>query len=517
MTADPFPLAPGWQWARFGDVARVASDLVDPTLTPDAPHIAPNHLESWTGRILPYGTIRDDGMTSAKHRFRPGQILYSKIRPYLAKAALATFEGLCSADMYPIETSLEPTFLLRWMLTPSFTNEASRSQGRTVLPKINRDALAELRVPVAPLNEQRRIVAKLDAIFEQTRAAKARLERLPALLDKLKRSILAAAFRGDLTADWRAAHPNVEPASSLSERIRAERRARWEGALRAKSKDPARAKYDQATDIDTEDLPEIPSSWVWASLASLSWDSSYGTSSKCDYDGKGECVLRIPNVASGDIDLSDMKRSVVQLGIDREDLIGQGDFLIVRTNGSRDLIGRAACVLESDAAVGHYFASYLIRFRLVEPAIGRWLSLWWRSPFMRRWLEQRAASSAGQYNVSLSTLAVAPIPLPSVDELDPVVELVERNLTSIHSLSQRVDTVSQALGDTERAVLAKAFRGELVEQDPNDEPARTLVERLVIKNATKTTRSPQRGRVSSLRTTSQHAETSFCMTRIQDE
>lgn len=89
MTDNPWTLPTTWRWARFDEVARVASNLVDPRAFLDSPHIAPNHIESETGRLLPYGTVREDGVTSAKHRFFRGQVLYSKIRPYLAKVIVA--------------------------------------------------------------------------------------------------------------------------------------------------------------------------------------------------------------------------------------------------------------------------------------------------------------------------------------------------------------------------------------------------------------------------------------------
>src|SRR5262249_40531105 len=117
MIEDEVKIPPTWVWAKFADVAEVASDLVDPTLTPQAVHIAPNHIESGTGKFLPYRTVDEDRVTSPKHRFRAGQILYSKIRPYLAKAVVATFDGVCSADMYPVNTVLEPRFLHQWLLT----------------------------------------------------------------------------------------------------------------------------------------------------------------------------------------------------------------------------------------------------------------------------------------------------------------------------------------------------------------------------------------------------------------
>ena len=164
MSGSPWPVPREWTWRRFDDVARVASDLVDPAGFLEYPHIAPNHIESETGRLLPFTTIAEDGMTSPKHRFHTGQILYSKIRPYLAKVVMAEFEGLCSADMYPIEAgpSIDARFLRWWMLSREFTRRAAGEQARTVLPKINQRSLASLPVPVPPVQEQRRIVDILE-------------------------------------------------------------------------------------------------------------------------------------------------------------------------------------------------------------------------------------------------------------------------------------------------------------------------------------------------------------------
>ena len=170
-------LPPGWAWARFDEVATVRPNLVDPAHFLDFPHIAPNHIEGRTGRLLPYDTVRVDGVTSSKHRFLPGQILYSKIRPYLAKAVAVDFEGLCSADMYPITTVLDRSYLLHWLLSPEFTEAAAGEQGRSVLPKINRHSLGKLPVPVPPLPEQKRIVATLNAILDHIAVGGSSLHR----------------------------------------------------------------------------------------------------------------------------------------------------------------------------------------------------------------------------------------------------------------------------------------------------------------------------------------------------
>jgi len=99
-------LPKGWKWVQFDNVCEVKSNLVDPTQYKSYPHIAPNYIKKYTGQLLEYNSIEEDGVTSPKHLFYTGQIVYSKIRPYLSKLILAPFEGLCSADMYPIETNL---------------------------------------------------------------------------------------------------------------------------------------------------------------------------------------------------------------------------------------------------------------------------------------------------------------------------------------------------------------------------------------------------------------------------
>ncbi|MFJ2795702.1 MULTISPECIES: restriction endonuclease subunit S [unclassified Streptomyces] len=191
----PFEIPDSWDWASFGSVATVVSDLVDPAGYQNSPHLAPNNIEQNTGRLLPYRTIAEDGVASPKNRFIPGQILYSKIRPYLAKAVVAEFGGLCSADMYPIESSIDVRYLWRWIIHPEFTRAASRHEGRNVLPKINKAALATLPVPVPPVEEQKRIAAVLDQVDD----LRAKRREAIGLLDDLAQSIFLEMFDPDDT------------------------------------------------------------------------------------------------------------------------------------------------------------------------------------------------------------------------------------------------------------------------------------------------------------------------------
>ena len=137
------------QLIPFRWICRVAEGQVDPT-DPDwaqAPLIAPNHIQSGTGRILAFGTAEDHGAISGKYSYPAGTVLYSKIRPALAKACIAPQAGLCSADMYPILTDnkLIPEFLLMQLLSRRFTDWATLESMRVAMPKINREALGGYR------------------------------------------------------------------------------------------------------------------------------------------------------------------------------------------------------------------------------------------------------------------------------------------------------------------------------------------------------------------------------------
>lgn len=218
-----------WQWLRFNQVAEIASNLVSPVDNPDAIHIAPNHIDSWTGSVSNFQTIFDDGVTSAKHRFTKGQIIYSKIRPYLAKVAIAEFDGLCSADMYPINSRVNTKFLFRWMLTSEFTDWASNAESRSVLPKINQKDLNKIPVPTPPIKEQAEIVKRIEDLFTFAESIEQKANAALDRVNNLIQTILAKAFRGALTADWRAANYELitgeNSVEALLEKIKAEREA----------------------------------------------------------------------------------------------------------------------------------------------------------------------------------------------------------------------------------------------------------------------------------------------------
>jgi type I restriction enzyme, S subunit len=178
-----------WDIVRLLDVAALPSGQVDPRSSPYRQRIlvAPNHIETATGRLLQRETAEAQGAISGKYSFKQGDVIYSKIRPYLRKAWLATFDGICSADMYPMRPSnrIQSGYLLATLLSERFTDFASSVSMRTGIPKINREELAEYSLALPSLDEQKVIEQVLFAaddrlnseaeVLQQTRNTKAAL------------------------------------------------------------------------------------------------------------------------------------------------------------------------------------------------------------------------------------------------------------------------------------------------------------------------------------------------------
>ena len=355
----------------------------------------------------------------------------------------------------------------------------------TAQPQITRASLSSVQFALAPRTEQTRIVAKLEELLSDLDAGVAELKAAQKKLARYRQSLLKAAVEGALTAAWRAQHAPTETGAQLLQRILTERRARWEAKHLAKFKAQGKAppkdwqkNYPEPVQPDSTGLPQLPERWVWASVEQIVAESSYGTSEKCGCQGKGVPVLRIPNVSGGGINLQDIKFSTTDLKLEKEDYLAVGDVLIIRTNGSIGLVGRAAAVI-NDLPTPHYFASYLLRLRCIDKAsIHRWLLAALSAHSGRQWLETRAASSAGQHNISLSTLLKMPIPLPPIEEQLHALKKCEDGQKAIGQQEDATELSIKQSTAQRQNILRSAFAGQLVPQDPNDEPASVLLERI---------------------------------------
>jgi hypothetical protein len=276
--------------------------------------------------------------------------------------------------------------------------------------------------PVCPLREQRRIVAKLDALTARTASARAELDRVPALAARYKQEVLAAAFRGDLTADWRSSNGRPSP-----------RRER---------------------------------------LGAVAKDFAYGSSTKSQPFGAVP-VLRMGNIQDGRLRWDDLTFTSDPSEI-RKYTLSAGDVLFNRTN-SPALVGKTALFQGERDAI---FAGYLIRVRCTKRLRPDYLTHALNSPVGRDYCWSVKTDGVSQSNINTKKLAEFTFLLPEPDEQAEVVRLIDVGLIEIDRLAAEAAAARRLLDRLDQAILAKAFRGELVPQDPADEPASVLLDRI---------------------------------------
>jgi type I restriction enzyme S subunit len=329
------------------------------------------------------------------------------------------------------------------------------SKDGTTVASINSDSLYEYEIPLPPLKEQNQIVQRLDQLTTQIDAGISTLKESREQINSYELAVISAAINGELTESWRDSHSTSEEAEDIEKEILEKRQEQWESLHSSRYSSP---------EAPERNLEELPDGWTEMSVEELSYKTRYGTSEKCDYDFDGPPVLRIPNIESGSIDLEDMKYADHESDLSNIDPLSRGDFLVVRTNGSKNLIGRAGLV-EEDFESPHYFASYLIRFRLVDVGIlPEWINLVWQGPEIRSEIVKKASTSAGQYNLSQSKILDFQLPIPPETEQREILRKVEHRLSIIEDVSQMVDTEIQRASNFRVSVLRKGFRGDLTQQ-----------------------------------------------------
>lgn len=479
-----YELPPGWGWGRLGDHARLVGggtprrDRQEFYEGGTIPWATPTDIDQ--DRILAInqtGTrITNLGLSKSSAQLLPaGTVLFSS-RASIGKIAIA---ALPIATNQGFANFIPSDGLDAWYLAyclRRFTEEIRALASGTTYLEVSKAALREFAIPTAPLPEQRRIAARIDTLFEQSLTARQALDRIPPLLKKFRQSVLAAAFRGDLTRDWRENHPDIEPTSVLLDRIRAERRRKWEEDLRAKSKDPRKVKYEETMPVDTSDLPELPQGWVWVKFGNLiSFVTSGSRGWAKYYSDTGPIFLRIGNLDHDSISLNLAHVARVQPPDGVEGIrtkVEPGDILISITAD----VGMVGIVPEDigDTYINQHVA-------LARPHLGPSVS----------YLAYYLASQEGgqkqftemQYGMTKSGLNLANvkdvrIPFAPLSEQLHIVTKIQEMLTHAEAIEAAVVAAQRRADKVDQSILARAFRGELVPQDPNDEPASVLLNRI---------------------------------------
>lgn len=333
---------------------------------------------------------------------------------------------------YVITPVIGPTRFYYWLFKAKISAITANNRGSTV-KYIRKGDIEDTTVFLPPLAEQKRIAEKLDELLAQVNTLSSRIDSIPQLLKRFRQSVLAAATCGDLTQEWRA----------------------------------------QATGLDAE-TEQAAMKWPWPTvrLGDTVVDFSYGSSAKSQPTGDIP-VLRMGNIQRGELTWDDLVFSSNEEEINKYRL-HPGDVLFNRTN-SPALVGKTAVYKGGRPAI---YAGYLIRVKCSEDLAPDFLSACLNSPRGRDYCWRVKTDGVSQSNINAKKLADFTFELPSMAEQTEIVRRVEQLFAFADQLEAKVAAAKTRIDQLTQSILAKAFRGELVPQDPDDEPASVLLERI---------------------------------------
>lgn len=477
----------GWATTKLGDVLDTFR-TIDPKKDPDNAftYVDIGSIDNRTQRIVESRSFKGASAPSrARRLIRRGDVLFSTVRPYLKNIATVPEEldgSLTSTGISVLRATfaVHPRFLFWRVVSDDFVTTVGRSMDGTLYPAVRDSDVLAAKICLPPLNEQRRIVDKIEALTAKSCRAKEALDVIPPLLERFRQSVLAAAFRGDLTADWRAKNPDVEPADQLLTRIRQERRARWEeaDALRIKTgremgHDLTSGRYREpkGRDRSSRRLPSLPVGWIWTTLDEL-------THFTVDYRGRTpkKADTGIPLLSSAAIRHDRLRigpSGYVSEEVYREALTRgvpePGDVLVT----TEAPVGESAVYPDEEV---HLLSRRVFACK-VGGAASRYVMHALYAPEARQHLADFDRGTTVPRILKPDILAT-PIPMPPLSEQEEIVRLVDNALDAAHKLTLAVESEAARLRDLDQAILSKAFRGELITQDPKDEPASVLLERI---------------------------------------
>ncbi|WP_430999166.1 restriction endonuclease subunit S [Klebsiella quasipneumoniae] len=354
--------------------------------------------------------ITDAGVKNSSAKYFPkGSVAIAMYGATIGKTSIlgidATTNQACAVGT-PIEGITSSIFLYYFLLNEK--NAFIKKGKGGAQPNISQAVLKEHPLCLPPYAEQKIIAEKLDTLLAQVDNTRARLEQIPQILKRFRQAALAAVVNG----------------KSVN------------------------------TNIDENTL---------TTLGNIAKNIKYGTSKKCSETQGSTAVLRIPNIGPGYIINSDLKYA----DFDQKELVTltlkEGDLLLIRSNGSVDLVGKVAVISENDTE--YLYAGYLIRVRLdKERAAPKYISYCLQSPQLRQVIENIARSTSGVNNINSKELASLEIPLPPLPEQHEIVRRVEQLFAWADTIEKQVNNALNRVNSLTQSILAKAFRGELTAQ-----------------------------------------------------
>lgn len=408
-------------------------------------------IDKNSSKLNKRATFSDRKSKSTKNKFSEGDVLYGKLRPYLNKTLLADKDGYCSTEIIPIKTSkhIHNRYLHYSMKRKKFLDYVESASHGMSMPRLGTKQGQAAPFVLAPLNEQIRIANKLDSILAKVDKAQARLDKIPAILKRFRQSVLAAATSGELTKEWRESKDLHWEVTSFGKLIK---------------NGPQNGIYK-------------PSKLYGSGTKIIRIDGFY--------DGKLSPWESIKSVQLENDELAKWKLKV-------------DDILINRVN-SIEYLGKCGHVdcLPEDAV----FESNIMRVELDKSlANPLFIKHFLSSPIGLMRLRANAKHAVNQASINQTDVKSVEIQLPSIEEQKLIAELVEAFLDKANKVEKQYLEAKSRLDRLTQSILAKAFRGELVPQDPNDEPAEKLLERILAEKEQSKPKKTTRKRTTKAKT-----------------
>lgn len=485
-------LPESWQVSRLGEFAEINP----PKALVDAEANSPMAFVPMASVAEEYGGI-DVGISrpfvdvkKGYVQFRERDVLFAKITPCMENGKIGVVPkldsevGYGSTEFHVLRAPAEvdPRWIAHFVSRQEFRRIAQRnmsgSAGQLRVPEV---WLSEQSIPVAPPNEQQRVVAKLEELISDLEAGTAALERARANLKRYRATVLKAAVEGRLTEKWRVAYPNTESAEKLLERILVERRKKWEEAQLKRYAEKGHAppkgwkdRYPEPAEPDIAALPALPKGWCWATLDQLA-DIGTGATplrSESRYWSGGS----IPWVTSAAVNapfVSKASELVTPAALAETNLfLYPANTLILAMYGEGKTRGKVSELL-LEATTNQALAA-LVFFESASACRS------YVKTFLAKSYEdmRRIASGGVQPNMNLGLIKEMRIPLPPLDEQAQITMAIDRLLSVQERLVQESEKSALRGSRLRQAILKRAFEGKLVPQDPKDEPASELLERI---------------------------------------
>lgn len=470
------PLPPGWTWTTLDQILQDLQSGKRPKggvqgISSGIPSIGGEHLNNHGG--FDFSTIKfvpeSFAESMARGKIAQGDIIVVKDGATTAKTSYVgsdfPFEfAVINEHLFICRTfpSINPKYVFYYLWSDTGRKHILLDFRGAAQGGISTAFVNKVPLPLPPLPEQRRIVAKIEELFSKLDAGVAALKNVKAALKRYRQAVLKYAFEGKLTQQWREAHKDaLEPASVLLERIKQERKARLG------------TKYKELPPPDTSDLPNLPEGWAWTTSTDLCSSVRDGTHTTPAYVDEGVPLVTSKNLKNGIIDFSTTRnisvknheeikvRSGVETGDVIMAMIGTvGNPVVVRTNQEFS-IKNVALFKKNESILSSDYLKY-----------------WLESPEFSNLLESKYLKGTTQKFIPLEHLRILPIPFTILEEQHQIVSEIERRFSVADAVERVVDQSLQQSERLRQSILKRAFEGKLVPQDPTDEPAEKLLERI---------------------------------------